>query len=171
MYCYITETNSDLQHHGILGQKWGIRRFRNQDGTLTPAGKKRYSSIESIKTKNDEDLFLAKKKNRIRSNEINYTIYTQGKKVGDMYLEDHGEELYGNWIDIKKAYRGRGYANAVMDYVIEYGQKNGFKYMTLEVPESSPDAKHIYEKHGFKETEKLTNDDVWGGLTSMRRKL
>jgi hypothetical protein len=32
-----------LAHHGILGQKWGIRRFQNKDGSYTAAGKKRYS--------------------------------------------------------------------------------------------------------------------------------
>lgn len=31
-----------LIHHGIKGQKWGVRRFENEDGTLTEAGKKRY---------------------------------------------------------------------------------------------------------------------------------
>lgn len=31
----------ELTHHGIKGQKWGVRRFRNADGSLTPAGKKR----------------------------------------------------------------------------------------------------------------------------------
>lgn len=35
---------SDLRHHGIKGQKWGVRRFQNKDGSLTPAGAKRYSS-------------------------------------------------------------------------------------------------------------------------------
>lgn len=32
----------ELRHHGILGQKWGVRRFQNKDGTLTEEGKKRY---------------------------------------------------------------------------------------------------------------------------------
>ena len=35
-----------LEHHGILGQKWGVRRWQNADGSLNPAGKKRYSSGE-----------------------------------------------------------------------------------------------------------------------------
>ena len=37
---------SELRHHGIKGQKWGIRRFQNKDGSLTPAGKKRYDDGE-----------------------------------------------------------------------------------------------------------------------------
>lgn len=36
--------NEELAHHGIKGQKWGVRRFQNKNGTLTGAGKKRYSS-------------------------------------------------------------------------------------------------------------------------------
>ena len=31
-----------LKHHGIKGQKWGVRRFQNEDGSYTSAGKKRY---------------------------------------------------------------------------------------------------------------------------------
>lgn len=32
-----------IYHHGVKGQKWGVRRYQNEDGSLTPAGKKRYS--------------------------------------------------------------------------------------------------------------------------------
>lgn len=36
--------SSSLSHFGIKGQKWGIRRYQNPDGTLTPAGKARYGT-------------------------------------------------------------------------------------------------------------------------------
>lgn len=34
----------ELYHHGVKGQKWGVRRYQNKDGSLTPAGKKRVSN-------------------------------------------------------------------------------------------------------------------------------
>lgn len=45
--------NNELQHHGIKGQRWGVRRYQNKDGTLTPAGKKRYKA-EMDKLKAEE---------------------------------------------------------------------------------------------------------------------
>ena len=39
----------ELYHHGIKGQKWGVRRFQNKDGSLTPAGERRYDDSDGVK--------------------------------------------------------------------------------------------------------------------------
>ena len=38
--------DNELQHFGIKGMKWGVRRYQNKDGSLTPAGKKRYDESD-----------------------------------------------------------------------------------------------------------------------------
>ncbi len=49
-YESFTATNY-LAHHGIKGMKWGVRRFQNQDGTWTDAGKRRRSIMEGASNK------------------------------------------------------------------------------------------------------------------------
>lgn len=51
MYVYYVSGipfDNELYHHGIKGQKWGVRRYVNSDGTLTLEGKQRYGSIENF---------------------------------------------------------------------------------------------------------------------------
>ena len=40
-------SESELYHWGIKGMKWGVRRYQNEDGTLTAAGKKRVAKREA----------------------------------------------------------------------------------------------------------------------------
>ena len=64
-----------LEHHGILGMRWGVRRYQNSDGSLTTAGKKHYSSEEKatrIQKNNQSD--LAKTYSRTKNSGNPYTV-------------------------------------------------------------------------------------------------
>lgn len=71
-----------LAHHGILGQKWGIRRFQNKDGTWTAAGKKRYSDDSNTQSSSDE-----------RSKQIEQTIHNSRMKNDSYYQLDNRADM------------------------------------------------------------------------------
>lgn len=61
--------NDYLYHHGILGQKWGIRNYQNSDGTLTEAGKARYAKL----SRKEEKIKSKISKNQDKLNKFNLT--------------------------------------------------------------------------------------------------
>ena len=99
-----------------------------------------------------------------------FNVYDGNKKVGDAdVFWTSKDSLNIIWVEIDEKERGNGYGTALMKSIISFGKDNGAKEITLEVPGNSPDARHIYEKLGFKETHMVTEEgDYWDGLTAMR---
>lgn len=60
---------NELMHWGIKGMKWGVRRYQNKDGSLTPAGKKRYDK-EMAKLKEEEKIAKNKLKTQAKLNKL-----------------------------------------------------------------------------------------------------
>ena len=63
---YRIKMDNELYHHGILGMKWGVRRYQNEDGSLTSAGKKRIREKDMSNWSED-----AKKFNELKKKSVN----------------------------------------------------------------------------------------------------
>jgi ribosomal protein S18 acetylase RimI-like enzyme len=175
---------TSLEHHGVKGMKWGVRKDRTKSAreplkSLGPDSVSRKTAsgetitLQKVKP-NQLSKFLGRMSKKYRegySKQAQLDILDgQGKKVGDANVEKkNNDELYLNWLGIDKSARGKGYATAVMQAGRDFGKQQGFKRMTLEVPGNSPDARHIYEKLGFKVVKEgnPAEDPIWGGLTDM----
>ena len=48
---YVENRTNAIWHHGVKGQKWGVRRYQNEDGTLTPEGRARYGEYFDLVAK------------------------------------------------------------------------------------------------------------------------
>ena len=89
---------NELYHHGVKGQKWGIRRYQNSDGSLTDAGKKRVAKLNAKIDKADKkaiEAFNSSKKHfqdkKIFSKEKGLDEYqkaTFSKKTSDYYRKN-----------------------------------------------------------------------------------
>lgn len=94
---------NELSHHGIKGQKWGVRRYQNSDGSLTPEGQVRYREFRNIS------------RNKPHTDDINDIVSTLSKKEKDFL----GAPSKEDWIDKKHE------ADTLRNKAVSFVSKNG----------------------------------------------
>ena len=98
-----------LYHYGVLGMKWGVRRYQNKDGTLTPEGRKRLK-LNVYDDDHGEDITIKKgtKANRI-------------VKLGR--YDEHADSRFGG---------GKKHAEAYVKKVLERDRQQDTKYFSVD---------------------------------------
>lgn len=136
----VARSDDELYHHGILGMKWGVRRFQAKDGGLTNLGRKRYSDKDGSLNKR------GKKKYEQETAELKAEKKLLKNKARTQKKMDKLKDLKNEVDDLKEA-----------DEEAKKGESREEKRKRLL---ESTDAKEIYENRNLLSTAEL-NDRIY----------
>lgn len=116
-------SDNELSHWGIKGMRWGIRRYQNKDGSLTPAGKKRRAKLESeLKTLDGKSDSEAKPKTKTPKE---MTTDELREAVNRLQLEKQYRDYYRD-LNPKKVNNGKKYVERLLSSAVD-GMAEGGK--------------------------------------------
>lgn len=165
--------HSSLMHHGVKGQKWGVRRYRNKDGSLTEEGVYHYRKMKANKTKGDVDRIynsMSRKdkallgdsegaKEFLTSDEGEYVVKRFLDKDGDVpvaFLDIMTTAKVGHLtvaVGTDPKYRGQGRALKLAQKGVKWFDKNadklGATYLGWGAYSNNTPSRKIAEKAGF----------------------
>lgn len=129
---------NELMHYGIRGMKWGVRRYQNPDGSLTPAGKKREKAKnqrKSIRDANKSHIKASKRRRTMSDAELNRRIkrlekekrlrelteseVTPGRKKTKDALEKYGDRAVSSLVGVALGVAATKVARPMIEDAVE----------------------------------------------------
>ena len=190
----IPYSSDELYHHGIKGQKWGIRRYQDKDGKLTELGKERYTSAKEQEKfsklvsreglKKREDVYNAASRLESYTPQFMHAVaslrkeaesankYEKEYKEAEDELAKHvyeNKEIYDKWLD--KAvddFISNTYDNKVSPS-LRKDIKNAYKFGDLDQGEDS--VLETYARHNKKDPRVKRYDDAGNAYIRANKEL
>lgn len=170
VYKVVKNSSDILAHHGILGQKWGVRRYQNADGSLTAAGRKRYyADVKKAynKTKDPSRPYYTskgtreiietsiKKTNILDSDEIKKDI----NELTD--LKEKWKELDSKSVDFFDSKACEEASKIAYDKTYKWFEKNNPEYLNTIIKNNNGEKAGLDGFHDFRKLYEGFEDEEW----------
>lgn len=157
--------NDSLYHHGIKGQKWGVRRFQNKDGSLTVEGKKRLDERYEISGRKEEkELNKQMRDADLKKAGVENGVIKAGSEIYRLANKDETLDNKAKYVSVTNNDRSRyGEAFDVLGIDMDrpWGEYTYIAKHDLKIADADKVLDHVLEKYGdvkLKNLYKTVND-------------